>query len=404
MFSKCSELKSIDLSNFILSGNAECTSLFSGCNNLIAIDFPKIPNPTMNFFVVIFDLGVQGTTSSKLQLKYVNLCPLSKSLGIIAMGFSYFFFYNKHIENFFICLSEDDYSTLTSPLSKDINFERCCYFNLDTLECEVSPTSIPLNSQELDYSNDVIDSGDDNYIIVYFNGDIDYSSFLNRYRTNVTKVVVYGKELNKEDSFTIPSDTGFEIHFDGPVASLESFFDSITDENAVYISSIDFSLFDSSRLSNMNSIFSGCSDLVTVDFTNFNWSNVKDIGYMFYACDSLKSIDLSNFDISKITNMERMFQSCDSLESVIFPESSPQNIENMDYIFYYCQSLKSVDLSKFNLSKITDMDSMFEGCYSLESVTFPVAGPQNIEDMGYIFCGCSALQSIDLSNFSIKSY
>ena len=415
-FSGCSAIKSIDLSNFILPYVSY--PLFSGCDNLIAVDLPKILKLTTNpfmpsvFFVTLFlssSSYYSPPATSQLKLKYMNLCSLSGlDLQKISGELFSFFMINVNINNFFICLNEEDYLTVKTTFNNNlkqstgqgtkinITLERCCDFNLDTLECELSPTSIPFDS-----SNPTSDSGDNNYIVVYFNGKIDYSNFLNSYRTNVTKIVVNGKEVNIQDSFSIQSGTGFEIHFDEPVESLELFFDSITDENVVFISSIDFSHFDSSRLSNMNSIFSGCTDLVTVDFTNFNWSNVKDIGYMFYACVSLKSIDLSNFDISKITNMERTFQSCESLESVIFPESSPQNLENMDYLFYYCSSLASIDLSKFDLSKITDMYDMFHGCYSLESVTFPES-LQNVEDMGSMFSECLSLKSIDLSKFDLS--
>ena len=413
MLSDCTGIKSIDLSNFIIPWGANMFPMFLGCNNLVAFDLPKIYNfLNGQFLLQLYNqwFPPMGPPSSQPTLKYMNLCSLSGlNFEGIANSIGLFFLTNTGTEKVFICLNEQDFSAfLTSfeivgnknpypdimpgELPKPtINFERCCDFNLETSECELPPTS--------NNDSDLIDS--DNYIVVYFNGNIDYSNFMNRYRTGVAGIVANGKKLNIEDSFTIQSGTSLQIHFNETVVSLEHFFDSITDENAASISSIDFSHFDSSKLSNMNSIFSGCFDLVTVDFTNFNWTNIQDIGYMFYGCDSFKSIDLSNADISKITNMERVFQSCDSLESVIFPESGPQNVENIDYMFYHCSALKSVDLSKFNLSKITDMYGMFDGCYSLESVAFPES-TQNVEDMGSMFSGCSKLKSIDLSKSNLS--
>ena len=415
MLSDCTGIKSIDLSNFIIPWGANMFPMFLGCNNLVAFDLPKIYNFLNGQFLLQLynqQYSPWGPASSQPTptLKYMNLCSLSGlNFEGIANSIGLFFLTNTGTEKVFICLNEQDFSAfLTSfeivgnknPYSDiipmelpkpNIIFERCCDFNLETSECELPPTS--------NNDSDLIDS--DNYIVVYFNGNIDYSNFMNRYRTGVAGIVANGKKLNIEDSFTIQSGTSLQIHFNETVVSLEHFFDSITDENAASISSIDFSHFDSSKLSNMNSIFSGCFDLVTVDFTNFNWTNIQDIGYMFYGCDSFKSIDLSNADISKITNMERVFQSCDSLESVIFPESGPQNVENIDYMFYYCSALKSVDLSKFNLSKITDMYGMFDGCYSLESVAFPES-TQNVEDMGSMFSGCSKLKSIDLSKSNLS--
>ena len=396
MFLECIGIKSIDLSNFIISPEVITTQMFNGCKKLIAVDLPKIPSPGQQMLYYLFE---------QLQLKYMNLCSMSE-LGFSSISFSLLYYLLfKSITKIFICLNEQDYSALSTSLDDllatfglglTIELERCCEFNLDILECELPPTIIPLNSEEFESSNTFIDSGGDNYIVVYFNGKIDYSNFMNKYRTNVIKIVLNGKEQNIGDSFSIQSGTGLEIHFNEPVESLEHFFDQIIDENAGLISSIDFSHFNSSKLSNMNSIFSGCTDLETVDFTNFDWSNVEDIGYMFYSCDSLKSIDFSNADLSKVTNMDRTFQSCDSLESIIFPELGPQNIENMDYMFYYCPVLKSIDLSKFDLSKIINMNGMFQGCYSLESVTFSES-LQNIEEMDSMFSECSSLKSIDLS-------
>ena len=413
MLSDCTGIKSIDLSNFIIPGGANMFPMFLGCNNLVAFDLPKIYNfLNGQFLLQLYNqmFPQMGPPSSQPTLKYMNLCSLSGlNFEGIANSIGLFFLINTIPEKVFICLNEQDFSAFNTSFEivgnknpypdimpgelpkPNINFERCCDFNLETSECELPPTS--------NNDSDLIDS--DNYIVVYFNGNIDYSNFMNRYRTGVAGIVANGKKLNIEDSFTIQSGTSLQIHFNETVVSLEHFFDSITDENAASISSIDFSHFDSSKLSNMNSIFSGCFDLVTVDFTNFNWTNIQDIGYMFYGCDSFKSIDLSNADISKIANMERVFQSCDSLESVIFPESGPQNVENIDYMFYYCSALKSVDLSKFNLSKITDMYGMFDGCYSLESVAFPES-TQNVEDMGSMFSGCSKLKSIDLSKSNLS--
>ena len=295
MLSDCTGIKSIDLSNFIIPGGANIFPMFLGCNNLVAFDLPKIYNFFEGQFLLqlynqmFSPFGPQNQQGPKPQLKYMNLCSLSGlNFEGIANSIGLFFLVNTGTTKVFICLNEQDFSAfLTSfdiagnknPYSEpnmpmelpkpNITFERCCDFNLETSECELPPTS--------NVDSDLIDS--DNYIVVYFNGNIDYSNFMNRYRTGVAGIVANGKKLNIEDSFTIQSGTSLQIHFNETVVSLEHFFDSITDENAASISSIDFSHFDSSKLSNMNSIFSGCFDLVTVDFTNFNWANIQDIGY-----------------------------------------------------------------------------------------------------------------------------
>ena len=65
--------------------------------------------------------------------------------------------------------------------------------------------------------------------------------------------------------------------------------------------------FDTSNVTNMNYMFSGCSSLQSLDLSNFDTSNVTNMGSMFNGCSSLQSLDLSNFDTSKVTNMDGMF-------------------------------------------------------------------------------------------------
>ena len=38
--------------------------------------------------------------------------------------------------------------------------------------------------------------------------------------------------------------------------------------------------------------------------------------YMFFSCSSLTSLDLSNFDTSNVTNMQEMFSGCSKLKDV----------------------------------------------------------------------------------------
>ena len=41
-----------------------------------------------------------------------------------------------------------------------------------------------------------------------------------------------------------------------------------------YLVSIDFTLFDSSKVTSMENLFRGCRELEEIDFTNFNTSKV----------------------------------------------------------------------------------------------------------------------------------
>ena len=96
----------------------------------------------------------------------------------------------------------------------------------------------------------------DNYIIIKYNQDADYSrqSFKTQYdekskrrmitRSNSISKMIYKEQNYSDINFRIEADTPFEIHFSGAINSLESFFDKEYDNNCEKISYVDLSHFD----------------------------------------------------------------------------------------------------------------------------------------------------------------
>ncbi|MDK8794248.1 BspA family leucine-rich repeat surface protein [Corynebacterium sp. MSK041] len=66
-------------------------------------------------------------------------------------------------------------------------------------------------------------------------------------------------------------------------------------------------------------------------------------------------------DTSQVTNMESMFYGCSSLTSV--PEMDTSQVTNMESMFYGCSSLTQVP--EMDTSQVTNMRAMFDGCSSL---------------------------------------
>ena len=71
--------------------------------------------------------------------------------------------------------------------------------------------------------------------------------------------------------------------------SLEHYFSVVYDLNMDNIISVDFSSFDSSLVTDMNSLFLGCNSLQSVYFKNFIASSVNNMNLMFFGCSSLQS-------------------------------------------------------------------------------------------------------------------
>ena len=134
---------------------------------------------------------------------------------------------------------------------------------------------------------------------------------------------------------------------------------------------------DTSKVTDMYSLFNGCSSLTSLDLSNFDTSNVTDMQYMFSGCSSLTSLDLSNFDTSKVTTMNRLFNDCSSLTSLDLSNFDTSNVTDMYWMFSSCRSLTTLDLSNFDTSNVTDMNDMFSGCSSLKDVYITVEATLN---------------------------
>ena len=86
-------------------------------------------------------------------------------------------------------------------------------------------------------------------------------------------------------------------------------------------------------------MFYNCT-FTALDLSNFNTSNVTRMTYMFSGCSSLTTLDLSNFDTSKVTDMNYMFRFCSGLITI------------------YASNL-------WSLNSLRDSKGMFNGCEKL---------------------------------------
>ena len=76
-----------------------------------------------------------------------------------------------------------------------------------------------------------------------------------------------------------------------------------------------FEIIFNDNITNCNSLFEECSNIMSLDFTNFDTSNVNDMAGMFSKCRKLKEIKgINKFITNKVTNMAAMFQLCKDLE------------------------------------------------------------------------------------------
>ena len=166
------------------------------------------------------------------------------------------------------------------------------------------------------------------------------------------------------------------------------------------LTSLNVSNFDTSKVTRMDQMFSGLNTLTSLDVSNFDTSKVTDMGSMFNSCLKLKSLDVSNFNTSKVTYMNGMFNGCINLTSLNVSGFNTTNVTNMKYMFSQCKRLTSLDVSNFDTSKVTDMGCMFQICNALTNIDVSNFNTSKVTDMSQMFQSCDALTNIDVSNFN----
>lgn len=195
---------------------------------------------------------------------------------------------------------------------------------------------------------------------------------------------------------------------------------------------------------NSMALFSGLKSLTSIDFSNFSTTGVTNMSYMFAGCISLPSIDISTFDMSSVTNDENMFLDCDALTDIKradltgkvelptdwftqFKNNTPNLPTNDEH-----KTIKSISFSKNSVpsdaiamgtdglyytfdntigsliffasdSKVisapVNSSNLFNGLDAVKSFDFTNFNTSNAIDMSGMFGGLVELVSIDLSNF-----
>ena len=178
-----------------------------------------------------------------------------------------------------------------------------------------------------------------------------------------------------------------------------SMFNLGYDGREVNILSLDLSNFDTSRVTDMSSMFSNMFNLTSLNLSNFDTSKVTNMDSMFDGMHSLANLNLSNFNTSKVTNMYGMFDGMHNLTNLNLSNFDTSNVTNMGSMFLNIKSLTSLNLSNFDTSKVTNMKFMFAGMSSLITLDLSNFDTSKVTDISVMFAGTPSLITLDLSNF-----
>ena len=166
-------------------------------------------------------------------------------------------------------------------------------------------------------------------------------------------------------------------------------------------SSIKNIIFDESfktyAPTSLREFFKNCKALETISgLENLNTANVTDMNSMFSGCSALTSLDLKNFNTENVTDMYNMFDGCSDLTSLDLTNFNTTKVTNMSNMFSFCSALTSLDLTNFSTANVECMQEMFKGCSTLQSIyvsdNFVVTGIKYESYKKNLFTDCKALK------------
>ena len=241
---------------------------------------------------------------------------------------------------------------------------------------------------------------------VYLNTDSSYM-FTSRYNSREIRGILEIDLSNFDTSQVTNMDSMFYDMSNLTMLDLSSFNTSkVTDMSGMFagllnLTTLNVSHFDTSNVTNMDAMFYGMSSLTALNVSHFDTSNVTNMDAMFYGMSSLTSLNLSNFDTSQVTDMGYMFSYMSNLTSLDLSNFDTSKVTNMEAMFFDAStsSLASLNLSNFDTSKVTNMDSMFYGMSNLTSLDLSNFDTSQVTDMGSMFAEMLSLTTLDLSNF-----
>ena len=173
--------------------------------------------------------------------------------------------------------------------------------------------------------------------------------------------------------------------------------------DGINIKQIDLSKFDSSKVTNMFSMFYNCSKLEKIIFGNINTSAVENMRELFEYCQSIKTLDVSKFDTSQVITMYRMFGLCESLQSLDLSNFNTAKVIDMFDMFAYCYKIVIINCSSFETSQTKNLRGMFHLCYNLKYLDISNFDSSSTSTLEYLFTQCKSLVYINIKNLIYKS-
>ncbi len=349
MFCNCNSLTSLDLSNFDTSNVTNMRLMFSDCENLSSVNVTSFNTSKVTDMAHMF----RNTKITSLDLSSFDTNKVTDMTNIIGNTSGYY----SSLEQ--ITFGEKWNKEVTLPTTEKENYTFTGWYNNADCTNKVAeggakytpPGAITIYAG---FAPNI-------YVKLYTDGTLAFTA-TDRLLPDKTLSEDYGNIYGKEFNPDSGNISDYEPWYsDGANIKTAIIVDEIQPTStAMWFNSMTnlteingMSNLDTSKVTNMETMFAGCNSLINLDLSNFNTSKVTKMNQMFHKCSSLTTLDLSNFDTSKVTNMEMMFSDC--------------------------SSLTTLDLSNFDTTNVTNATKIFGNCTSLEQITFGAKWNKEVE-------------------------
>ena len=319
MFSGCSALTTLNLSNFDTQSVTNMTGMFSDCRALTTLD--------------VSNFNTQNVTD--MSFMFFN-CSAITTLEIAK-------FDTKNVTDMsFMFCSDPALTTIyasdkfvTTACEKDENMFAECTNLVGAVSYDENKRGKEMANCTTGYFTDIASKVAESYAVF----------------DEATNTLTFKHDTNKPYG-------AFALN-EGDNAP--GWYKSDGYANANIIKKVVFDAsFANARPTSCYKWFYDCTNLTTIEGIEYlNTENVTNMGWMFSNCEALTILDVSNFDTKNVTNMRCMFSICFALTTLDVSNFDTQNVTNMSNMFSDCSALTTLDLSNFDTKNVTDMSWMF---------------------------------------------
>ena len=383
-FLKDRSIKSVDMSDMIISGATNIKYLFWNCQNLETIDMSNVDARSVKYIVSMFwNTG---------KLKSVNL----KNADLRSVE-SMNDMYREHST-----LEEIDMEWVNASSATSMQY---MFYN--------SPKIRKLNVRNMDISsmknmNNMFKNatGFTGLTLDFKNTDnLETMSSMFEWATNLVELNI--REMNLDNVTNMnyflkgcTSITGVDfswMSFNNVVSMIQFFNWDIS------LKKVDFSNTILTNLQDINHFFLNCTWLEEVNMQHMQAWSLTNITNMFNGTTSLKKVNMDYANMSSIGWINVMLLNNKSLEEVSMEWLDIRNATAINHLFNWCTNLREVNLSGLIASNVTNVSNLFASTSNLKKVNMRNADLSSVTNISQLFFQHPSIEEVDMENFNVSS-